>query len=171
MCPLTTQTAGDEAEEAKELALAEQARRNYRKVADWQEDGGVVYKIVVWQLGDIFVVAVPGEPYSELQVRSPAETYCRYSAETRAAVCKTRRHLPAGDDPRGSTREACHCVRQHKWIINPGLHPACGGLWLWRVPRQNRGGALSHDSRYVTSLTSSADSILLLFSHFAFLQG
>ena len=78
ICPRTTQTAGDEAEEAKELALAEQARRNYRKVADWQEDGGVVYKIVVWQLGDIFVVAVPGEPYSELQVCSPAETYRRY---------------------------------------------------------------------------------------------
>lgn len=63
------QDARDKGQEAKELALTEQARRNYRKVADWQEDGGVVYKIIVWQLGDIFVVAVPGEPYTELQVR------------------------------------------------------------------------------------------------------
>ena len=91
--------SGDEAEEAKELALAEQARRNYRKVADWQEDGGVVYKIVVWQLGDIFVVAVPGEPYSELQVRSSVETYWRYCFETCAAVRTTCRHLPTGHDP------------------------------------------------------------------------
>jgi len=53
---------------AKELALAEQARRNYRKIADWQLGDGVIYKIWVWQLGDLFVVGVPGEPYSELQV-------------------------------------------------------------------------------------------------------
>lgn len=71
--PNDKQAAGAKAEEAKELALTEQARRNYRKVADWQEDGGVVYTIVVWQLGDVFVVAVPGEPYSELQVRSSAK--------------------------------------------------------------------------------------------------
>ena len=28
----------------------------------------MTYKIWVWQLGDIFVVGVPGEPYTELQV-------------------------------------------------------------------------------------------------------
>ena len=45
-----------------------QARRNYRKIADWRLGDGVTYKIWVWQLGDIFVVGVPGEPYTELQV-------------------------------------------------------------------------------------------------------
>jgi hypothetical protein len=51
----------------RELALAEQARRNFRKIADWQTGDGVEFKIWIWQLGDIFVVSVPGEPYTELQ--------------------------------------------------------------------------------------------------------
>eukprot|EP01050_Picozoa_sp_SAG11_P015539 SAG11_NODE_2025_length_3908_cov_1.787346_4_plen_139_part_00 len=56
-----------EATVAKEKALAEQAWRNMRKITDWQLGGGVAFKVWVWQLGDIFVVAVPGEPYAELQ--------------------------------------------------------------------------------------------------------
>jgi hypothetical protein len=85
------QAAGSATEEAKELALTEQARRNYRKVADWQENGGVVYKIVVWQLGDIFVVAVPGEPYSELQVGSSTNKPSAIILIPYTAACIVRR--------------------------------------------------------------------------------
>ena len=60
------ETKGDEAEVKLQTALAEQARRNLRKVEDWRS-GAVTISLYVWQLGQIFFVAAPGEPYSWLQ--------------------------------------------------------------------------------------------------------
>jgi hypothetical protein len=157
------QAAGAVEEEAKELALTEQARRNYRKVADWQEDGGVVYKIVVWQLGDIFVVAVPGEPYSELQVRSPTRSRlhmlctvaCVTFLKSLTAVCVDDA-LDTDHDPRGSSGEACHRFRQHERIPHSGLHSPCRRLRLRCLSRQNRCGAPTRQDQERTDATLDA---------------
>ena len=58
--------ATEQSEVKLQTALAEQARRNLRKVQDWRS-GAVKISVYIWQLGQIFLVAVPGEPYSWLQ--------------------------------------------------------------------------------------------------------
>lgn len=58
--------AQTEAETKLQTALCEQARRNLRKVQDWKS-GAVEISVYVWQIGEIFFVACPGEPYAYLQ--------------------------------------------------------------------------------------------------------
>ena len=58
--------AETDAETKLQTALCEQARRNLRKVEDWKS-GAVEISVYVWQVGEIFFVACPGEPYSYLQ--------------------------------------------------------------------------------------------------------
>ena len=51
----------------------------------------MTYKIWVWQLGDIFVVGVPGEPYTELQVmirEAVPEKHVIVSVNTNGATCR-----------------------------------------------------------------------------------
>ena len=50
----------------------------------------MTYKIWVWQLGDIFVVGVPGEPYTELQVmirEAVPEKHVIVSVNTNGVAC------------------------------------------------------------------------------------
>eukprot|EP01052_Picozoa_sp_SAG31_P044566 SAG31_NODE_7821_length_1589_cov_1.191946_2_plen_103_part_01 len=65
----------DEAAQKLETALCEQARRSLRKVKDWSS-GAVRINVYVWQLGQIFVVACPGEPYSWLQTELRRRCSC-----------------------------------------------------------------------------------------------
>ena len=56
----------------------------------------MTYKIWVWQLGDIFVVGVPGEPYTELQVmirEAVPEKHVIVSVNTNGAALA---RVPAG---------------------------------------------------------------------------
>eukprot|EP00035_Acanthoeca_spectabilis_P015679 m.314683 g.314683 ORF g.314683 m.314683 type:complete len:312 (-) comp16412_c0_seq3:1728-2663(-) len=49
-------------------ALVEQARRNLAKIVDFESSEPGRVKIWIWQLGDIFLVATSGEPYSAFQI-------------------------------------------------------------------------------------------------------
>ena len=56
----------------------------------------MTYKIWVWQLGEIFVVGVPGEPYTELQVmirEAVPEKHVIVSVNTNGAALA---RVPAG---------------------------------------------------------------------------
>ena len=58
--------ATDDATRRRETPLVEQARRRLRSVQDWGS-GDQTVPVWVWRLGEIWLVAVPGEPYSMLQ--------------------------------------------------------------------------------------------------------
>ena len=66
---------GGESTVGAKRALVEQARRSLMKIQGWASDAATTASkgkvgtitISIWQVGELFIVGIPGEPYSLLQ--------------------------------------------------------------------------------------------------------
>lgn len=100
------------------IALAEQARRSLTKLKDFGSGSGPNISVHVWQLGDIFVVATPGEPYEALQVeirnRAPAGVKIIVAAMTNGS------HGPGYILPSGTGGVGCGCYQDRIALLGAG---------------------------------------------------